>query len=65
MQKLIKGATAVPANSKRYRLYEKTGDFERAKADFESISPRNVKDLSGGGFNSRSSAVRNKSFNSP
>lgn len=56
VQKLIKGATTVPANSKRYRLYEKTGDFERAKADFESVSPRNVKDLSGRGFNTRSSA---------
>ena len=43
-RKLLLGSKKVPVNSKVYRRFEKTGDYELAVKEFYSVKPTNVRE---------------------
>ena len=58
MKFLITGAKETKSNSRRFRSFQKTGDFETAKGDFFAVFPSNVKYHRGATQPLRTSEVR-------
>ena len=48
---LLKNTREIPSEKPLYRQYVKYGTYETAIADFYSIKPKNVRDLTEGFFN--------------
>ncbi|WP_427340827.1 hypothetical protein [Caloranaerobacter sp. DY30410] len=42
---LLEGATRGRATKGRSKIYDKVGDFNQALDDFNSLNPRNVRDI--------------------